>query len=346
VEYGRADELLPLLESRLVGSPAAYALQGEDGRYSAQRLPLTRAVLLGHLAGFHTVGTYIQLSPGRTRHLVLDLDERSPHKASALRHALEHFALHPLVSFSGAKGYHLWVQFPEPVPSARAKRVGQALVASVSRELELPLRCDVYPDGVGELGRVVKLPLGLHRRSGAYCPLLDEELEETDPVALLRAYEAPDPWALECAEEELPLPDLLPAPPTAPPAESTAGFPCLLGISRGVPEGCREVAAFIMAKHLWRLGLSAALIAHFLREWNALNRPPLPEQELETKVLQGHKYRGFGCEQIEGNAHLRGLCQWERCPNRAHLERVGRVPHSLPVGQRNSAGPRFARGAW
>lgn len=329
-------ELTALMRRLLVGNPRAYAEQQTSGEYRAIRKPLTDQLLSGHLAGLVTLGTYLQVAPGRTRHLVLDLDERSPEKALVLRRLLQHYQLPALLSDSGNKGYHLWTCFAQPVPSAQARRVGRALVSLAEESLGGAVQCDVFPDGQGELGRVVKLPLGLHRRTGERCSLLDEGFQAQEPTQVLRGYVQPDPWALQSAEEELPLERLLQGAPTLESLPQltapSGGFPCLEGISQGVDEGARETAAFILAKHLWRLGLGEDLVREYLHTWNRRNRPPLPAEELEQKVLHGAGYRAFGCEQIGGNQLLQGLCRWRECPNRPALERAAGGAMVLPAG--------------
>ena len=88
---------------------------------------------------------------------------------------------------------------------------------------------------------------------------------------------------------------------------STRAWPRVRDIGEGVPEGSRNNAAFVMAKHLldtMKLAECDALFA--LRAWNDLNKPPLPEVELTRVLESARKYRSGtnSGRQSESYSHL------------------------------------------
>jgi RNA-directed DNA polymerase len=112
-----------------------------------------------------------------------------------------------LLEFSGQRGYHLWVRFAEPVPCLDLRRWLLDVVSAAGalpegiRVEEFPNRDRVRPESCGP---VIKLPLGVHSKTGKRCDLLDERgLPLPDPFESLHglarlpaaAIRRPDPDA-------------------------------------------------------------------------------------------------------------------------------------------------------
>ena len=57
--YSRPEEVLPEYRRLFIGRPDVYAVQQTDGSYRLARQPLSDSVLLAHLAGRISVGTYL-----------------------------------------------------------------------------------------------------------------------------------------------------------------------------------------------------------------------------------------------------------------------------------------------
>lgn len=185
----------------------------EDGNtgYTPVREPMTFQHVRNHLLGNVTLGVYPIRLDGRVGFLALDLDiakpaleaaRYDPSRAVALREAVRSHGLlmlakarelgfDPLLEASGFKGRHLWIFFEEPQPAAAAHALGLGFV----RLLDLghpDLSLEVFPKqprlARGQLGNLIKLPLGIHRRTGRYALLLDDEgRPAAEPHALLRA---------------------------------------------------------------------------------------------------------------------------------------------------------------
>jgi len=256
-----------------------YAPAKDRGGYSPVHEPLTPSVLRRHFLGEVTLGVYPVRLDGTCVFAALDLDipasvldaaradpglarrvaMRLQEATAAARGLLRDLGFLVVVEDSGYKGRHLWLLFDSPVPARLLRElcdpVLQAVRALVDRDL---LEVEFFPKqaelrGKG-LGNLIKLPLGIHRRSGRRSTFLDEDLTPIRrPFTYLRALARAPATAPMQAIEELrkrgvraeaaasaetetsqglrepasaePEPvDLLPEPPAPPPAWTEADF--------------------------------------------------------------------------------------------------------------------------
>lgn len=181
------------------GREGVYARQwwgeGGEGGYSPVREPFTAAVARRHLLGAITVGIYPVRHDGTVLFLALDLDVARraicaargkvdesrrlrrlvEDEAVRLGAVLAELGLPPLLEDSGYKGRHLWLLLAEPIAADTARRLGLLFAQAhgpASRELQIEVFPKHADPGTG-LGNLIKLPLGLHRRTGRTCSLLD-----------------------------------------------------------------------------------------------------------------------------------------------------------------------------
>ena len=172
------------------------AKDGEAG-YSPIEEPLTPAVIRNHLLGSITVGVYPIRMDGTCTFFALDLDitkaaiEKATGKVDAsksLRSAIrstvlllsdKFFALGitPLLEDSGYKGRHLWFFLEQPETAETLHKLGQLLLSWLNPLLPDGLHLEFFPKqgalkGKG-LGNLIKLPLGIHRRTGRRAFLLN-----------------------------------------------------------------------------------------------------------------------------------------------------------------------------
>ncbi|MCA9572385.1 MAG: hypothetical protein KC656_31315, partial [Myxococcales bacterium] len=171
--------------------------------------------------------------------------------------------LDPVLVDSGYKGRHLWCFLPEPVPAARARAAMVALARALG--VDSPnLHLELFPkqDGVAAsgLGNLVKLPLGVHRRTGRRCVVLDEDgTPHPHPIERILT-------ARRVGLDELVTPHVAPATPTqlddappAPPVESRAW-------AEADFEGSREVGPILQGcpvlRHVVRRGLEERALSH------------------------------------------------------------------------------------
>ena len=282
----------PTLEALwgLVGSRSAYALQQNDGTYRPVRKPVTNQVLMWHLAGHETVGTYIGHNVGdqtMAKTLCFDVDsgpDTALDEIRAIKQALiDELGVPPEclgIEFSGKKGYHLWLPLIGLRPNAEFRRVGRAalLLAGVKSE--------VYPkqDKVKDLGNLVKLPGGIHKVTGNHNDFID-----TVPFPMRM-----DAW--------MRLLEVLPEEVHARRGTEDFRFPCVATICDGVKEGSRNNALFHLSAMLRRNGVPMDMVELVVRAVNDKG-DPVTEEEMQG-ILNG----GAGpiCE---------SLTDEQRCPN-------------------------------
>ena len=172
------------------------AKDGESG-YSPIEEPLTPSVIRNHLLGSITVGVYPIRMDGTCTFFALDLDitkaaiEKASGKVDAsksLRASIrstvllladKFFALGitPLLEDSGYKGRHLWFFLEQPETAETLHKLGQLLLGWLTPLLPDGLNLEFFPKqgslkGKG-LGNLIKLPLGIHRRTGRRAFLLN-----------------------------------------------------------------------------------------------------------------------------------------------------------------------------
>lgn len=195
------DSDLVRFAARFEGRKGVYARmwhhRDRGSGYSPVHAPLDAEAVRAHLQGRVTLGAYLVRADDSAEHGVLDIDatpdalraaSRDRRAANALRDVthqysqrlrsvLEAAGLRPMLVDSGYKGRHLWCFLEAPVPAARVRAVLSSLVARVQPAAQL--RVEVFPkqDRVrsGGLGNLVKLPLGVHLRTGRLAEVLDSD---------------------------------------------------------------------------------------------------------------------------------------------------------------------------
>jgi hypothetical protein len=169
-------------------------------------------VVRNHLLGTYTVGVYPIRLDGTCTFLAIDLDisraslERActdRNLAQKLRADLRSEGLRLLAELrklelpvlyedSGYKGRHYWVFLEQPESAEVLHQLGRLLLPRLSAGLAHGLHLEFFPKQAGVqgqgLGNLIKLPLGLHRRTGRRANLLDDAgAPLIDPFASLRS---------------------------------------------------------------------------------------------------------------------------------------------------------------
>ncbi|NLF39819.1 hypothetical protein GX586_10260 [bacterium] len=169
----------------------------EDGQtgYSPVSKPYTPRVVLNHLLGNYTTGIYLSRADGTARVMAYDIDIAAPaidsargnaQRAAELKAALTEYTcklsaflvscgLAPVIEDSGYKGAHVWVCFNDWRPAGVIRRLGHALLAQITGPSD-DISIEVFPKQKGnpvKLGNLIKLPLGIHRKTGRRSVLLD-----------------------------------------------------------------------------------------------------------------------------------------------------------------------------
>jgi hypothetical protein len=307
-----------LLMEHFVGRTDAYAVQQADGSYVAVRKPLTVALLDRHVQGEMTLGTYLVTPEGKARCGVYDFDEKSDtvrYALTWLKRWFEHWGIPLYLEPSGHKGYHGWVLLGEFVPSWMIIKVLKIALGQLEGSEGITCRVEVFPKQsvVQDLGNPIKLPWGIHRKTGKRTSLLGEDFALLPDwgAGLIKPLEEPARDKLarildEYSEEQRPV-----TPPSGRTPVQKVALPCFTRMLEGVKEGFRHIASFRLAVMLYRQGMDQHLARATLVKWDLeRNRPPLGERQLGYNVRDAYtgKYK-LGCPDIEAA----GYCS-EECP--------------------------------
>ena len=195
-----------------------------QGGYAPVREPLTPRVLRQHFAGDVTLGVYPIRLDGTCLFCAIDLDLQRSVLAEAQRHrdvaqrVRQELAqatafvcelcgavgLRPVVEDSGYKGRHFWLPLAEPLHAGRLVALGKALLARLQAQLPPTFALEWFPKaaraGSKGLGNLIKLPLGIHRRTGRRSTFLDDQGQPlARPFELLRTHPRVDEPGLTAA---------------------------------------------------------------------------------------------------------------------------------------------------
>lgn len=164
----RIDSVAKEMFDKFVSRVNPYAVQTNKG-YFVVRKDLTIEDIKEHLLGKKTIGLYTISSEGLVKWGCIDLDELNEEKARFIQTQFSDYDTR--LEFSGSKGYHIWVFFKEPVDAVFAYTMLRARMNLIG------IKCEVFPKqpkltAITPLGNLVKLPLGLHRKSNNWSRFL------------------------------------------------------------------------------------------------------------------------------------------------------------------------------
>ncbi len=205
--------------------------------------------------------------------------------------------------FSGSKGFHIMLpsELSGVEPGADIHDRFRSFIKRIMVGVE-------YDSSIYDKVRIFRVPNTLNSKSGKYkIPLYPFELYNATPTEIMEiASTKREDWKPEEADQNDELHEIYWLPPEAnnsytasrPEGEKTEGVRtklCLHKMMQGVGEGERDNVGLRVATHLKHAGLSPGMIWAALNEWNQLNRPPLPEKDLDRIYQQGLKTYDFGC---------------------------------------------------
>lgn len=189
-----------MLSDRFLQRRDIYARQLDDGGYVATHKPLQAYHLIAHLKGEITLGTYLLNPDSRGRFLVLDADDDLDWRRLT--------ALARVLAGEGAPGYlehsrrgrHLWFFLPMPLSGRDIRAFGCGLLAFFGIEnIELFPKQDQLETGPGSL---MRLPFGIHRKSGRLCGFYLPDGEPSAPTLREQIYLLQDPETVSTAAIE------------------------------------------------------------------------------------------------------------------------------------------------
>ena len=304
------------------GRTTDFAEQTGSGSYIRCGRPITDEDISDHLSGKNTYAIYpINPRDNTCFLIVIDIDNKDITFVekivdAALKAGLKSYQI--LIEFSGCKGYHVLLRFTKPIPAKKARELGRIITALSEVELDIevfPKQNTVTEDGFGCL---VKLPLGVHKKSNQRSHFLDNTFQPvSDWQTHLNSIQKIEPEEVDVIIEEFNylISDTNKQTNSACPSGSAKTLPCFVKIAEsGVSAGERNEIAFQFAKQLKRQGLPKDMTDAALIEWNAKNSPPLSEEELLSivKSVYSRAYSGYGCDKEVMQKYCSAECPIKR----------------------------------
>lgn len=186
------------------GREGVYARQwlsptGESG-YTPVNEPLNLKVAENHILGNFTVGAYPVRLDNTVNFIAFDFDvakfalnkaisserlwsglmRRVLNQARKLVDICASGDMSSYLEDSGFKGYHVWIFLESPVPAGVAKKCADLLVAQLA-PMPQDITVEVFPKQTtvrsGGLGNLIKLPLGIHKRTGKRSVFISPDAE-------------------------------------------------------------------------------------------------------------------------------------------------------------------------
>ncbi len=163
-------EAAELLGKTFIQRRDIFASQLEDGRYVAIKQPLTERHLTLHLKGHITLGAYMLAPDSTARMMALDSDaDNGLLDLANLSFELEKEGI-PSYLETSRRGGHLWFFFEQPHEGERVRAFGKGVLRHHGLEgVELYPKQDRLYGGPGSL---IKLPFGIHKKSGQRYPFI------------------------------------------------------------------------------------------------------------------------------------------------------------------------------
>jgi hypothetical protein len=152
---------------RFLNNSDAYGLQQSNGSYIAIRQSISDDLLESHFRGDRTIGVYTTNPINNTsRYLCIDIDD--DHQTTEFNRLLHYFNVNNLVylreSVRPGRLGHVWLFFDRPVDTALVHRLGiYACMLSGLKAEVFAKQPHLKPH---QLGNLVRLPLGSHRKTG------------------------------------------------------------------------------------------------------------------------------------------------------------------------------------
>ena len=256
-----------------------FAVQKEDGSYNKLVSNLDMRDLDRHFKGLDTIGTYTIAEDNTVRYVCLDAD--TPRHGDLIRDKLKELKIPYLWEKTGGRGWHIWIIFDKPIDSKKTYQFGQQLRQLINPNLEVFPKQESLKNG--ELGNLVKVPLGIHQKYGNRSTF-DRPIKEVKVPYL----------------SEIPkLPEVATTPKQAtvsPKSETQFKMPCTEKMLQGCVEGSRDETALRLAVRFYRSGLPQDIAWKLMQKFNSNCKPPLGEGDLERKLDQGYKGKySLGC---------------------------------------------------
>lgn len=286
-----------------------FAEQTETGAYHPLRRPAIDTDVENHLSGKNSYGIYfVDPKDNTCWHTVLDIDTQDQDTLRKLIQASLQVGIREnqlLLEFSGSKGFHIWFSFNKSTEAWKAQRLGHLIVAlsGIKEAIEVFPKQDKVAEG--RYGNLVKLPLGMHKKSNNFSHLLDNNLNSvTDWQLHLNGIEKINNKQLDVILEKFN--NQMPSIPKEQPRQYIIigkGHlpPCAKNIfDSDILEGNRDRILFKLAVMHRKNNYSKDETLNILLEFNRNRcKPSLSDSDVTKKVESAYAsdYSTYGCEE-------------------------------------------------
>lgn len=173
----KEQELIAKFQQLILGNNEKFIEQIFDKqkgiiRYTERKRKLSEGMLLRHIKGEKTVGTFYENE--KTKFLCFDVDSRDPRNMTRLCQALLDSGVNRNdihLENSGAKGWHVWLFFEHPFPINTIVDFAKYVLDQMWDGRE---SIELRPAKVGGLG--IKLPLGIQKKTNKRTEFVDFNL--------------------------------------------------------------------------------------------------------------------------------------------------------------------------
>ena len=184
-----------------VGRDDTYSMEmyGDGNKRMSEQVPepLTEDVVRRHAAGDIIVGTYVQRPNSTAKYVVFDIDiskkillqhdygspEFAAYKQNAAEYAaklcrvLRRMGMTGYAEDSGFRGYHVWVFFDSWIPVRYINQFTDCVQKELGESSD-GITVELFPNNArvraGKHGQKIRLPLGVHIRTGNRSYFVDE----------------------------------------------------------------------------------------------------------------------------------------------------------------------------
>jgi hypothetical protein len=176
------ERLVEILTDIFIQRRDLYPRQMDDGSYLCIRKPLKTWHLTQHLQGELTLGTYVFDENSMARFVVFDADDEAEmERLVAMTRILR---VHDVPGYleRSRRGGHLWLFLSQPVSGREARRFAKGLQIAYRLEgIEFFPKQSQLKSGPGSL---VRLPFGVHRKTGQRYDFVTVDDEPLAPTQL------------------------------------------------------------------------------------------------------------------------------------------------------------------
>lgn len=158
-----------------------YSVQQPNGGYYIVKNKIDANIIKQHLAGEITIGIYCLDTENNIKWGCIDLDGTD---LTLLRRESEiiynTFKPFPrMLEFSGRRGYHVWLFFNPKITASFGKQLIKSRLTRINQNHHEIFPKQVTLDSTRKYGNLVKLPCGIHLKSGKRSEIIKyDNLEE------------------------------------------------------------------------------------------------------------------------------------------------------------------------